>query len=184
MQERELRASLVAVGPLLPVLIWRGRVVDGEKRSRICGELGLVPRTQVLHSLAECCSALWALHRERAVAEARAHMDGVRAIAELCGARVADVAQILAGKPVKQDTRAPRKTRSQKTVLVQLWVEPQLKHFIKRAGESEHLDMSAALRVAAWEYVQRTLPRAPDEGGDRAPSERWVKPPERRRSRP
>lgn len=183
MNERELRASIAAVGPLLPVLIWRDRVVDGEKRQRLCAELGFVPSYRVLHSVAEACTALWSLHPERALAEARNHVDGVRAIAEVCGARVADVAQLLAGKPVRQDSRSPRKSRSQKKVLVQVWVEPQLKHFIESAGRAENLDLSSAVRVASWEYVQRVNGRAPTEGGPRAPSAEWVKPRERRRVR-
>lgn len=186
MQERELRASLVAVGPLLPVLIWHGRVVDGRKRDRICEELGLVPRVQTLHSLAECCSALWAIHRDRAVAEALAGgAAGVTAIAELCSARVADVALVLStqSKKTKVSKRSPRRTRSTKTEMVQFWTEPQLKHFAKLAGATESLDLSGTIRVALWEYVQRHLPRAPREGGSRAPSEEWVKPPERRRTR-
>ncbi len=186
MNERELRASLSAVGPLLPVLIWRGRILDGKKRDCICGELGVVPRVQVLHSLSEACSALWAVHQDRAVAEAMAGgATGVQQIAELCSARVADVATLLAGQASKpKSLRGPRRTRSTKSVMVQFWAEPQFKHFVKRAGETEGLDLSATLRVAAWEYVQRHLARAPREGAGRvAPGTEWVKPPERRRGR-
>jgi len=184
MQERELRASLSAVGPLLPVLIWRGRVVDGEKRDRICAELGLVTRIHTLHSLGEVCAALWSLHRERAVAEAIAGgVVGVQQIAEICGARVADVAVLIAPKR-KPGKRAPRRTRSQKTELIQLWADPQLKHYVRTTGELEGLDLSSTLRVAAWEYVQRHNGRAPVEGASlRAPAKEWVKPPERRRIR-
>lgn len=184
MRERELRASIAAVGPLLPVLVYRGRVVDGEKRDRICGELGLIARTQILHSMNELCAALWALHPERAIAEARAQFAGasVAHVAELCNARVADVASVIVGKREKSvEKRSPRKTRSQKTILIQFWAEPQFKHFVQRAGEREQLDLSATLRVAAWEFVQRTLPRAAKEGGERAPGIDWVKPIERRR---
>ena len=185
MEERELRASIAAVGPLLPVLIWRGRVVDGSKRDQICGELGLVPTVRVLHTPGELCSALWVVHPDRAVDEARElGALSVKDVAELCSARVAEVAGILSSRTKRVvDKRSPRRTRSQKTVLMQVWAEPQLKHFAKAAGATESLDFSGTVRVALWEYVQRHLPRAATEGGARAPSRDWVKPPERRRKR-
>lgn len=185
MQERELRASIAAVGPLLPVLVYRGRVVDGEKRERICGELGLVPRTQVLHSVDELCSALWVLHPERAIVEAQSTRSvplTLTELAKLCNARPSDVAVALAGKrkAVRLVERSPRQTQGQKNVLIQFWAEPQFKHYLKLAGERERLDLSATLRVAGWEFVQKHLPRAATEGGSRAPSVDWVKPSERR----
>lgn len=185
MNERELRASIAAVGPLLPTLVYRGRVVDGEKRDRICSDLGLVPRTLILHSLTEVCSALWSLHPQRAIVEAHANSDRVvslQEVAELCSARPSDVALVIAGSKAKPSaTRSPRQTQGQKSVLIQFWAEPQFKHFVQRAGELERLDLSATLRVAAWEFVQRTLPRAAKEGAERAPGLDWVKPNERRR---
>ena len=182
MRERELRASIEIVGPLLPVLRYRDRVLDGSMRSAICAELGLVPRVEELHSLAQACAALWALHPERAVRLALEHTGGVREVAQLCGARVAEVAPFVHGKSAKAETRAPRHTRGQKKILLQVWVEPQLKHFLKAAGDEELLDLSAAVRVASWEYVQRILRRAPIEGGSRAPSIDEVRPAERRRA--
>jgi hypothetical protein len=185
MNERELRASIAAVGPLLPVLIWCGRVVDGAKRDLICGELGLVPTVRVLHSPAEVCSALWIVHRDRAVDEARAlGAIGLKDIAELCSARVSEVAAVLGARaPRVVDKRSPRRSRSQKNVLLQVWTEPQLKHYAQRAGATEALDLSGTVRVALWEYVQRHLPQAATEGQRRAPAPEWVKPPERRRRR-
>ena len=185
MIERELRASIAAVGPLLPVLVYRGRVVDGEKRDRICTELGLIPRTQILHSLGELCAALWVLHPERAIAEAQLARPGLTLpeLAELCSTRPSDVALALAGQRGKSRRgveRSPRRTQGQKSVLIQFWAEPQFKHFVKLAGERAALDLSATLRVAAWEFVQRTMPRAATEGSERAPGSAWVKPSERR----
>lgn len=186
MHERELRASLAAVGPLMPVLIWRGRVVDGEKRDRICGELGLVAHVRTLHSIAEVCSALWAVHPERAVAEAlAAGAAGVQSIADLCSARVAEVAGLLAANSKRnaKSKRAPRRSRSQKQTLIQVWTEPQLKHYVQSVGAELGLDLSSTIRVAAWEFVQRNSARAALEGSERAPAREWVKPPERRRLR-
>lgn len=188
MQEQELRASIAAVGPLLPVLMWRGVVLDGRKRDAICSELGLVPRVVFVHSAEEACCALWALHPARACALATEELQSrggqlpsALQISRLVGARSSDVLRVLRGTADKTPPRrSPRRTRSQKTQLIQLWVEPQFKHYVQRAGAAGGLTLSATLRVAAWEYVARHLPRAPNEGTPRAPSPSCVKPRERR----
>lgn len=171
MQDEELRASVAAVGPLLPVLVWHGSTLDGRRREQICAELGLVPRVVHVHSLSEACKALWALHPDRAVQLARDHGAGLaRNIATLCGARLVEVSRLLdGGKPRSSSKRAPRRTRSQKTELVQLWIDPQLKHYAREAAEHERLTLSALFRVAAWQHIERVLPRAAEAGGSRGP---------------
>ncbi len=186
--DRELRASIAAIGPLLPVLIWENEVLDGRKRQAICEELGLMPRVLQLHSLPDACRALWTLHPERAVALAATEWQGIKpsltTIAELCGVRVAAVAVLMTDGVVrKPDKRSPRRTRSKKTLLIQLWADEQFKHYVKAAGELEGLDLSSTIRVACWEYVQRINPRAATEGSERGPAIALVRPPERRRYR-
>lgn len=191
--ERELRGSIAAIGPLLPVLVWRNSTIDGRRRQAICDELGLSISLRVLRTLEEACSALWLLHPDRAVELAHAgwsdaHGDtvpSVSTIAALCGARVAQVASLeQAKKPkVKAAQRSPRKTRSKRTLLVQVWFDPQLKHYVARAGAAENLELSAAIRVACWEYVNRVLPKVATEGTERGPSIDYVRPRERRRVR-
>jgi hypothetical protein len=188
--DRELCASIAAIGPLLPLLVWQGVTIDGRKREIICAELGLVPRVRVLQTLEEACQALWALHPDRAVELAHKEWDAgdrsplLSTVARLCGARVALVALIVNGKkPKVTEKRSPRRTRSVRTELVRFWCDPQLKHYIKRAGEAERLELSAAIRVACWEYVQRVLPRAATEGTERGPAVEYVRPRERRRVR-
>ena len=144
-----------------------------------------MPRVLVLHSLAEACSALWPLHPKRALelAESGGPVT-LLDVALLCSARPGEVALLLSRtRPKKPDKRSPRHTRSTKTMLVHVWMQPQLKHYLQAAAERERLDISSAVRVAVWEYVQRHLPSAPREGSRRAPAVEWVKPPERRRSR-
>jgi hypothetical protein len=172
MNEQELRASVAAVGPLLPVLLWRGDTLDGRRREQICAELGLVPRVMHVRSLTEACQALWALHPERAVQLARDNGVALPTnIAKLCGTRLVHVARILKGERVPSaDKRSPRRTRSQKTVLVQLWVDPQLKHYAQLAGNARALTLSAVFRVAAWQFIERTLPRAAEAGSTRGPA--------------
>jgi hypothetical protein len=167
--------------------MWRNRVVDGQKREAICGELGIAAPIRHMHSLQEACSALWALHPERAVAlalegapDATPLLGTVNYVARLCSARVAAVALIINGKP-KPEKRSPRRTRSKKTELVQVFVDPQWRHFVRKAGEREGLNLSATIRVACWEYVQRILPKVATEGERRGPGLEMVRPREIRK---
>lgn len=170
MKERELRDSLRTVGPLLPELIYSGRVVDGAKRDAICIELGIVFPQRRLATREEACAALWVVHPERAIAIAET--DRVLELARLCGAQPVDIARVLASlRPAKpKERRAPRQTQGQKRVLIQMWVEPQFKHYLQRAEEVDGRNMTEALTRAGWRHIQETLPRAATEGSRRAPS--------------
>ncbi len=176
MNERELRTSLQSVGPLLPQLIYAGRVVDGSRRDAICTELGIVFPQRRLATREEACAALWVLHPERALE--LAETDRVLELASLCGTDAINVAAVLARlrPPKPKDNRAPRQTQGQKRTQILLWVEPQFKHYLQRADEVSGLNMTEALTRAGWRYIQETLPRAATEGSRRAPSLRSVKP--------
>lgn len=181
MQEHQLRASIESVGPLLPVLIYGGRVIDGEKRDRICGELGLVARVQTLHGLDQACSALWSLHPARAL-----ELAGERPLvelAQLCGVRAVDIAIFTGAQRggVRVDSRAPRKTRGEKRIKVQFWSDPQFKHYLDEGAAALDVDASALMRAATWEYLQRVLPRAATEGAARGPDASLVRLRPRRR---
>lgn len=144
-----------------------------------------MPRVAVLTTLQAACTALFQRHPDRALAMAREHLGGhaglpptVRELAEVCSTSVSAIALLL--KPTKKEKRGPRRLRSQRTVLVQLWVEPQWRHYVQIAGESLGMNLSSTIRLACWEFVQRNMPRPPTEGTDRSPSPEWVRKPERR----
>jgi hypothetical protein len=176
MKDRELRASLQSVGPLLPQLIYSGRVIDGDRRDAICSELGIIFPQRRLATREEACAALWFLHPERAIK--LAETDRVIELARLCGTNAADVAATLKRlRPKPKDVhRAPRQSQGQKRVQVLLWVEPQFKHYLRRAGEAAGLNMTEALTRSGWKWIQETLPRAATEGLRRAPSTASVRP--------
>ncbi len=185
--EAELRASLLAVGQLVPLLKWHGVTIDGRRRESILEAEGVMPAVRNLASLEQACSALWLMHPDRALQLAREHAGGhtglqptVRELASLCGVSVSVIALALQPTTRKQEKRAPHRLRSVKTELVKFWCEPQFKHYVRLAGARNGLDLSSVIRVACWEYVQRELPRAPTEGSARGPSPEWVKKPERR----
>jgi hypothetical protein len=179
MDERELRDSIRESGPVLPAVFFLGEQIDGRRRERLCSELGIAITRKHCESLREACSYLWAIdHQHRAIALADTR--NVHELAQLCAARPAAVAKVLRDsmpRP-KYVHRNPRQLRGQKRVLVQVWMEPQLKFLAQRAGEREGLQLSAFLREAAWERVQLVDGRAPLPDTTRAP--RWVKPRERR----
>lgn len=181
--DRELRDSIAAIGPLLPLLVWQNRVVDGQRRQAVCAELGLAAPIRRFGSIQEACTALWALHPARAVALAQEYGEAeglaltVVDLALLCGARVAAVAVLVtSAKNVKPDRRAPRRQRSQKTEHVQLFVDPQWKHFVVKVGREQGLDLSSTIRIACWEFVQKHLPKAATEGSRRGPPVEMVRP--------
>lgn len=180
MNDGELRRSLQNVGPLLPALHWQGEVLDGKRRTWFCEELGLFLPVRYAESLQVACSILWPLHPKRALELAGARP--VSDIAELCSVGVSAIAVELERHRVKPkaDPRAPRQTRGQKKVLVQVWVDPQWKHYVQRAGAAAQLDLSGAIRRAGWDLVQRVLPNPPQEGGRRGAAVELVRPEPRR----
>ena len=169
MQDAELRRSLETVGPLLPELYYAGASIDGRRRAVICSQLGLVLPVRYAESLQVACSSLFPLHPSRAIE--LAGTQSVRDLADLCSVGAAAIASELARtRPTsKPDHRAPRE-RKEMRVKVQIWVDPQWKHYVTRAGELERLDLSTAIRRAGWDFVQRTLPNPPTEGTRRGTS--------------
>ncbi len=176
MELAEIRSSLLVVGPLLPQLIWAGRVVDGEKRDALCTELGILFPQRRLATREEACAALWLVHPERALVVAET--DRVLELARLCSARPVDIARVLAGqRPAPPKVRrSPRQTQGQKNVLVQVWIDPQLKHYLTAAKTDFGKDASSLIREATWSALQRLYPRAATEGARRGPSPELVRP--------
>lgn len=183
--DQELRDSISAAGCLDAVLIWHGMIIDGRRRHQICAELGIVPPMAVFTTLKSACTALFQRHPERAVTMAREHLGGhaglaptVREVAEVCSTSVSAIAMLV--RPKVKEKRGPRRSHSQRTELVRVWVEPQWTHYVRLAGAAQGMNLSSTVRLACWEFVQRTLPRPPTEGTDRSPSPEWVRKPERR----
>lgn len=179
MDERELRESIRKVGPLLPAAMFNGDEIDGRRRRRICNELGVYIETKFCSSLADACAHLWPLHPARAIELANTR--NVTELSQLCGARPAAIAKVLREmRPPARASylRSPRQMQGQKNVLVQVWMEPQLKFLATRAATREGVNLSAFVREATWYRAQLKDPRAPDPGAERAP--KWVKPRERR----
>lgn len=179
MDERALRASLQAVGPVLPVVTYMGAVIDGEKRERICGELRLDITKRVCASLGEACALLWTQHPERAVELAQRYgASRLTELAELCNVRASELAVMLQKMrpPPPKRVRGPKVTYNQKTVVVQVFVEPQLHHIIKKAAAHEGMTISAFVRAAVWQRA-RIVDGRLARGG---PEQAWLKPKERR----
>jgi hypothetical protein len=179
MDEQELRSSITKSGPVLPVVFYESKEIDGRKRHAICAELGRHIEQKYCGSLREACSFLWAVgHEQRAVVLAATR--DVRELAELCGARIAAVAVVLREMQPRPRYlhKNPRHLRGQKLVRVQVWMEPQLRTIAQRAGEREGLNLSAFIREATYDRAQLVDGRAPLPGTTRAPQ--WIKPREKR----
>lgn len=182
MDERELRASLKAIGALLPVVTYMGSTIDGEKRERLCAELGISITRRACVSLHEACSTLWTQHPDRAIELARRYGGDVRLaeLAELCGAKPAHLSRALQAMrpPRKRVQKAPRRLISQKNVIIHVWMEPQLRHFIQLAAQREGVTVAAFVRQAVWQRAKIIGIREPRAGSKLEPQ--WVKPKERK----
>lgn len=181
MDPQELRDSLRRSAPVLPLVFYNGDPIDGRKRASICAELGIAIEEKWCSTLQEACSHLWAVEHQRRAIEL-AGVTAVHELAELCGARPAAVARVLRELRPKPKFlhKAPRQLQGQKNVLVQLWMEPQLKFLATRAGQVEGLTLSAFARSAIYDRVQLIDARAPVPGTHDACAPRWIKPREKR----
>lgn len=172
MDERELTASLAAIGPILPVLIYAGETIDGRKRARVCAALELEIETIELATLQDACAKLYAQHPARAVALAQRHgITQLRALAEHCGSTVAAIAREIKAKkkPVGGAERVRRlgghseMRRLRKTpemVLVRAYLEPELRAYGHELAKTRgHGNLSRVIRDALWKEVAM-LPRA------------------------
>lgn len=179
MDDRELRESLIRNGPVLPAVFHDGTQIDGARRAALCAELGIAIEQRHCATLGEACAFLWAVEHKRRALEL-AQTRNVHELAELCGTRPAVIARelrALAPRP-KFVHKAPRHLQGQKNVLVQIWMEPQLKHLATRAGQREGLTLSAFIREATYNRAQLVDGTAPLPGTHRAP--KWIKPREKR----
>ena len=176
MRERDLRESLRAIGPQLPLARYDGHEIDGRRRAKLCAELGLRIETRDCRTLAEACSFLWVHHPARAL-----ELAGARPLLELvqlCGASASAVArELAAAKPKRkhikrflgeQDGPGPtkirvrsRESRGAKGVKLELWVEPAFKAYVDECSRIERLSLSGLMREALWARIALTVPRAP-----------------------
>jgi hypothetical protein len=169
MKERDLRASLLAIGAQLPALEYAGELVDGRRRVPLCEELGIPIETRTLQTLQEACSTLYPLHPSRAIELARhAQRCNVLELAQLCGATSAAIAMHLqAAQPPKSKKRRLsnepiRKLKSKPLVKVLVMMEPELKAYAQEAATRRgHGNFSRLVRDAVWRVVALEVPRAP-----------------------
>ena len=179
MEERALRASLRTIGALLPVVTYMGATIDGEKRERLCSELGVSIARRACTTLAEACTTLWAEHPTRAIELAQRYGTARLAdLAELCSVKPAELARVLQSMrpPRKRAERGPRFLRTKKTVLLQVYMEQQLRHIIQKASEREGLSLAAFVRAACWQRARLVDGRLARGG----PEQAWLKPKEKR----
>lgn len=173
MDERELRASLASIGPILPVLFYDSEPIDGRKRRTMCAELGLSITTLELSALRDACSMLYAQHPRRAVELAQRYgVTKLHALAEHCGTTVAAVARELAAAKQKRIGGAERRRRllgnagmqklrdHQHMVLVRVYFEPQLRAYADELAKTKgHRNLSRIIRDALWQKVALELPQ-------------------------
>lgn len=107
-----LKASIRARGQLVPVYRLGGRVVDGQRRNRICRELGRTPVTVDLICRREAAQTLWAMHPVQALAEYGDPKETLAEQAAFFGVGLQDVANARAAvRPWPQGKLGPWRAR-------------------------------------------------------------------------
>lgn len=139
-----------------------------------------MPRVLVMVTLEAACTALFQRHPERAIELAREHLGGeaglratVAELAAVCHTSVSRIAVLITPKKAPEK-RAPHRTRAQRTQFVRFVAEPQWVHYVRLVGAAQGMNLSATIRKAGWEFVQRNAPNPPTEGSYRGPSRESV----------
>lgn len=170
MSERDLRASLLAIGPQIPGLEWEGELVDGRKKALMCAELRISFEVHRAKSLDEACSILWTRHELRAL-ELAGTRRSVLELARLCGTSSVAVAKVLQAAKPKPSHKAKRAIEGQpyrelkeSTRMVKLLVrlEPELRAYAREAAAQKgHRNVNRLVRDALWKEVALLVPNAP-----------------------
>lgn len=171
MVDRDLRASLEAIGVQLPGLELDGVLIDGKKKAHMCAEMRLPFPITVAKSLAEACSILWTRHPQRALELAGARP--LLELAALCSASVTAIAKQLAQTRPKKSHHAPPKRIIEQRPIIALkntskmvkrlfLLEPELYAYAKEAAaQLGHRNVNRLVRDALWKECALRVPNAP-----------------------
>lgn len=169
-RDRDLRASLEAIGQLQPAYEHESELIDGRRRREICAELGLTLRVVRLETLHDACSVLWTLHPSRAL-----ELAGKRPLlelAQLCSASTSAIAsQLQAMKPRKSHKATVRILPDQpyrelkatpRMIRRLITLEPELYAYGREAAAQKgHRNFNKLVRDALWKEIALTVPNAP-----------------------
>lgn len=171
MGDRDLRASLQAIGVLVPGLEYAGELVDGRKKHEMCADLGVPFPIHIAKTLGEACSILWTRHPDRAL-----ELAGTRKmleLAQLCSTSSVSVAKVLQQKKPRRSHHAPRVRAIEGTpyralkaspkMIRRLFVlEPELYAYAQEAAAQQgHGNVNKLVRRALWKEVALIVPNAP-----------------------
>lgn len=170
MRDRDLKASLAQIGPLIPGLEYAGELVDGRKKALMCADIGVPFPIYVAKTLREACSILWTRHPTRALE--LAGTSRVLELAELCSSSTVAIAQQLKeNTPAKKRIRATRiessddlpRLKDSKKMIRRLFVlEPELYAYAREAAAQRgHRNVSQVVRDGLWKEIALTVPNAP-----------------------
>lgn len=171
MGDRDLLASLRAVGVLVSGLEYAGELVDGRKKREMCADLGVPFTVHVAKSHTEACSILWTRHPDRAVE--LAHTSKMLELVQLCSASSVSIAKVLQAKKPRVShaskrilpvgDREYRHLRAQPKMLRRLvTLEPELYAYAREAAaQLGHKNFAKLVRRALWKEVALIVPNAP-----------------------
>ena len=166
-RDHDLRASLVAIGPLQPGYEYQGKIIDGSRRKLLCSELAIPFAIRVCETLNDACSTLFALHPLRALELARS--EGAASLLELsrlCGTTPSSISQyvVLPKKSHKRQLKAETTRASSSSRMLRRLVtfEPELYALAKEAArEIGHNNFAQLVRDSLWRTVRESVSGAP-----------------------
>lgn len=169
MRDRDLRASLLATGPINPAYEYAGRLIDGKRRRVLCAELGKPLAIHVCETLHEACSVLFVAHPNRALELARSEgASTLRELAELCGTTPSTIAALLNETQPKKSHKRAAKTATRQAAKSSAMVrklvifEPELLELAKEASRIlGHRNVSRLVRDSVWRTIRENVSGAP-----------------------
>ena len=170
MGDRDLLASLRAIGPQISGLEYAGRLVDGRKKAQMCADIGIPFEVRRVETLHEACSILWIRHPERALELAGTRR--VLELAQLCSTSSVAIAKVIqANKPKRshhkvrllEEEQHYRATRKESRMVKRLFLlEPELYAYAKEAAaQLGHRNVNRLVRDSLWKAVALVVPNAP-----------------------
>lgn len=188
-EERDLRASLIRIGPQIRGLSYAGELIDGRKKAPMCAELGIAFEIHEAENLAEACSILWTRHPARALELAGTQT--VTELAKLCSVSATAIAKEQAKHKPKRSHHAKRRLipgqpypelKADPKMIKRLFLlEPELYAYAREAAaQLGHRNVNRLVRRALWKEVALLVPMAPQFQPRRVQAPNGARAPRRR----
>lgn len=156
----DLENSLRTVGQMAPIVEYGGIVFDGDKRKRLCLALGITPWIVQCKTRSQLLATLWAVDRDRALAEAGKMPLADYAREFKCSARaVADHLRLTKGLGPVPAVNIRRQSPAAREVMLTIWVSHKFRALLQCAAQANKRNVSDFIRSEMQTAIARDLPK-------------------------